>query len=383
MVHPFVMPGVVYVGTGALDHLGREAARLGFRHSLMVTDPGIVAAGLHRMVIPRLEEAGVRVDLFAEVEPEPSEETVEKAAAAAGQHAYDSVIGLGGGSSLDVAKAVAVLVTNGGSIRDYVGIDKIGKPGLPTVLIPTTAGTGSEATQNAIFTFKADSSKKGVVSRYLTAAVAIVDPELTMSAPPFVTATAGMDALVHAIESYTALRATPHTDIYALEAVRIIGKALRRAVLLGGDKEARSQMVWGSFFAGVALANAGVGAVHALAYPLGGKFRVPHGLANTVMLPYVMEANLPANLEKYLRLASALGQPVEGLSARDAAFSAVEAVRQLIRDIGLPQRLSELGVGETAVPTLVEGAVEQTRLLTNNPRMLARQDIEKIYRSAL
>ncbi|MBC7105539.1 MAG: iron-containing alcohol dehydrogenase, partial [Firmicutes bacterium] len=284
MTFPFVMPGVCHVGPGALEHLGEELRRLRARKAMLVCDPGITEAGLAERVERVLKREGLDYEVFGGVEPEPSTENVEKAAEMVRGRGCDVLIGLGGGSSLDVAKGAAVLATCGGRIRDYLGTDLVPGPGLPTVLIPTTAGTGAEVTLNAIYTLKDEGVKMGVVSRYLRAAVAIVDPELTLTCPPKVTAATGMDALVHAVESYTAVRATLHTDLYALKAVRLIGGALRRAVFAGHDREARAAMAWGSFLAGVSLANAGVGAVHALAYPLGGRFRVSHGVANGLLV---------------------------------------------------------------------------------------------------
>jgi len=383
MTFPFVMPGVSHVGPKALEHLGEELRRLRARKVLLVCDPGIAQAGLAERVEKALKAEGLDYEVFDQVELEPSTENVEKAAEIVRGSGCDVLIGLGGGSSLDVAKGAAVLATGGGSIRDYMGIELVPGPGLPTVLIPTTAGTGAEVTLNAIYTLKDEQVKKGVVSRYLRAAVAIVDPELTLTCPPRVTAATGMDALVHAIESYTAVRATMHTDMYALKAVRLIGRALRRAVFAGHDLEARTAMAWGSFLAGVSLANAGVGAVHALAYPLGGRFHVSHGVANALLLPYVLEFNALADLDKFADIAAALGEPVSARAPREAALQVVKAVRELSSDLGLPQRLREVGVAPEDLDLLTDGAVLQTRLLTNNPRTLTREEIREIYARAL
>lgn len=383
MSFPFILPNVCHVGVGALNRLEDEARLLGASRALVICDPSIVKVGIVDKVTPILEKAGIRYEIFSEVELEPSIDNVHQAAEVAKEGGYGVLVGVGGGSSLDVTKGASVLVTNGGSIGDYVGIEKISRPGIPTILIPTTAGTGSEVTLNAIFTFKEEQVKKGVVSRHLRASVAIVDPELTLSCPPRVTAATGMDALVHAIESYTAVKATPHTDMYALEAVRFIGRHLRKAVALGNDIDARTGMAWGSFLAGVSLANAGVGAVHALAYPLGGKFRISHGVSNSLLLPYVLKFNVIGAVEKFVNVARALGETVEGKSLRDAAMAVVDAVVKLSQDIGIPQRLSEVGVTERDLEALTDGALAQTRLLTNNPRIMTKQDIYRIYREAL
>ncbi|WP_211229890.1 iron-containing alcohol dehydrogenase [Desulfovirgula thermocuniculi] len=380
---PFRLPEVVYMGRGALENLSREVERFGAGRVLLVTDAGVQAAGLDGQVVEAIEKGGARVEVFAEVEPEPSTETVDKVGQLVREGGYQLLVGLGGGSPMDVAKGAAVLATNGGSIRDYAGIELIPREGLPTILIPTTAGTGSEVTQNAIFAFKDEKVKKGVVSRYLLPKVAIIDPLLTLSCPPKITAASGVDALVHAIESYTARRATPHTDIYALEAVRLISSSLRAAVFNGGDLEAREKMAMGSFFAGVSLANAGVGAVHALAYPLGGRFGVSHGVSNALLLAPVMEFNCVSSLPKFARIAEAMGEPVGGKSLREAAMLAVKAVRELVQDVGIPQSLREVGVSEEDIAQLAVDAEKQTRLLSNNPRAMTREDIEAVYRKVL
>jgi len=383
MVYPFVLPRVVCVGQGALYHLGTEMERLGARKALVITDKGIIEAGLHAKVLQLLKSHHINTTVYSQVEPEPSSECVEQAAEIAREGVYDVIVGLGGGSAMDVAKGASILATNGGRIRDYIGIEAIPVPGLPTVLVATTAGTGAEVTMNAIFTFKDEKVKKGVVSRYLLATVAIVDPELTATVPPHVTAATGMDALVHAIESFTAVKATHHTDLYALEAISLISGNLRRAVACGSDMEARSKMALGSFLAGVSLANAGVGAVHALAYPLGGRFQISHGVANALLLPTVMEFNLIGNLEKFAAVGEAMGESIAGKSVREAALAAVKAVRELSLDVGIPQSMKEVGVTESGVEELIEGALQQTRLLNNNPRSLTKEDIRGLYLRAL
>jgi len=383
MVYPFIMPGVSHVGPGALAHLSEELGRLAAKKVLIVCDPGILNAGLVERIEKILSVKEIAYTLFSEVELEPSTDNVEKAGEVARSGDYEAIIGIGGGSSLDVAKGAAILVTNSGRMKDFMGIEQIPNPGLPTVLIPTTAGTGAEITLNAIYALKDEQVKKGVVSRHLRSAVAIVDPELTLSCPPKVTAAAGMDALVHAIESYTAIKATFHTDIYALKAIEMIGRSLRRAVFAGHDLEARADMAYGSFFAGVSLANAGVGAVHALAYPLGGRFHVSHGVSNALLLPYVLELNIVGHVEKFAKVAKALGQPVDGKAPWEAAESALTAIRRLSQDVGIPQRLSEVGVTSDDIEELTNSATGQTRLLSNNPRKLSKEDIKQIYMRAM
>jgi len=383
MAVPFKLPGVVYLGQGALEHLSNEVKRFAAGKVLLITDAGVQSAGMDKEIAQIIGEAGARVDVFAAVEAEPGTETVDQVGQLVREKGYELLVGLGGGSPMDVTKAASVLATNGGSIRDYAGIELIPRQGIPTIFIPTTAGTGSEVTQNAIFAFKEEQVKKGIVSRYLLPQVAIVDPVLTLSCPPRLTAATGVDALVHAVESYTALKATPQTDIYALEAIRLISANLRTAVSNGSDLDAREKMATGSFFAGVSLANAGVGAVHALAYPLGGKFHVSHGVSNALLFAPVMAFNCMGNLPKFARIAEAMGEQVAGKSCRDAAMLAVKAIAELVEDVGIPKTLREVGVNEEDIEFLTLSAEKQTRLLTNNPRVMSGKDIEEIYRRAL
>lgn len=383
MVLPFRLPEVVYLGKGAIENLSKEVKKYNANRVLLITDPGVQKAGLDKQVIEAIEKGGAQVEVFAEVEAEPSTDTVDRVGQLVRENGYQLLVGLGGGSPMDVTKGASVLATNGGSIKDYVGIELIPQRGIPTILIPTTSGTGSEVTQNAIFAFKDEQVKKGIVSQYLLPKVAIVDPMLTLSCPPHITAATGVDALVHAVESFTALKATPHTDIYALEAIRLISASLRTAVSNGSDLETREKMAMGSFFAGISLANAGVGAVHALAYPLGGKFHVSHGVSNALLFAPVMEFNCISNLAKFARVAEAMGEPVAGKSNREAAMLAVKAVRELVEDVGIPKSLRDVGVSESDIEFLTLSAEKQTRLLTNNPRVMTRKDIENIYRKAL
>lgn len=382
LVFAFRMPGVLYAGVGALDKLAPELTRLCVAKVALITDRGLVAAGVVEPVLAQVRAAGVACTVYDQVEAEPSTENCEEAARAVVAAGAEAIVAVGGGSSLDVAKGCSVLARHGGRIADYFGIDKVPGPGLPWIAIPTTAGTGSEVTPNAIFTEKSQQLKIGVVSPHLLPAVAIVDPVLTLTCPPAVTAATGIDALTHAIESYTAPKATPQTDLYALEAVRLIARSLRKAVWAGKDLQARTDMAYGSLFAGVSLGNAGVGAVHALAYPLGGKFGIPHGVANSLLLPYVMEFNMVADVDKFARVAEAMGENVAGLSRRAAAEQAVHAVRVLSRDVGIPQRLRDVGIPEEVLPELAEAAMKVTRLLDNNPRRVTQADALALYRAA-
>jgi alcohol dehydrogenase len=383
MTFPFRLPGVNYYGKGAIVNLKAEVTKIGAGEVFLISDRGLQKAGIVDTVKALIEEAGAHVHLFLDVEPEPSFENIDLAMAAFKECDGKLIVGLGGGSSLDIAKAVAVMANNTGNMLDFVGIGLIPQAGLTSILIPTTAGTGAEVTQNAIFTDKVENLKKGVVSEYLLPSVAIVDSQLTLSMPPKVTAATGMDALTHAVESYTSNKTTPQTDLYALEAVRLVGKHLRRAVANGADEDAREGMALASVFAGISLANAGVGAVHALAYPLGGQLGVAHGVANALLLPYVVEYNIVGHMEKFIQVAEALGENTAGLSKRDAAFRAFKAIKELSADVGIPQTLSEIGVKSEQIESLTQAAAKVTRLMANNPRAMTVDDVRDVYLKAL
>jgi alcohol dehydrogenase class IV len=378
----FRTPNVLITGIGSVAQVGDQAKKLGARKVLIITDKILNQTGLVEKVTVPLEAEGIQVAIIDEVIPEPPFENLEQIARGIRDQGYDAFIGIGGGSALDVTKALAVMMTNTGDVRELIGIEKVKNKGIPFILIPTTAGTGSEVTYNAIFTDIRDNVKKGIVSPFLLPDVAIVDAELTVTVPPHVTAATGMDALVHAVESYTAQRASELTDGIALHAIQLISRSIRTAVYNGKNIGAREDMAMGSLMAGISLGNAGVGAVHALAYPLGGKFKVPHGVANSLLLPYVMKYNAIANLEKFAQVAKALGENIEGLSLRDAAEVAVRAMAKLSRDVGIPSTLSEVGVTENDIPALAEEASKVDRLLNNNPRWLTVKEIDTIYREA-
>ncbi|MCI2256123.1 iron-containing alcohol dehydrogenase [Domibacillus sp. PGB-M46] len=378
----FRTAGTLITGPGSIAEVGEQAKKLKATKVIIVTDKIIRETGLLSKVTEPLAAAGLEADIVDDVVPEPPFENLEQLAAQIEGKGYDLLVGVGGGSALDITKVLSIMLTNKEDVRDFVGIDKVKNPGVPTVLVPTTAGTGSEVTYNAIFTDTRDKVKKGIVSPYLLPSVAIVDAELTLTVPPAVTAATGMDALVHAVESYTAIRAGELTDGIALQAIKLISRSIRKAVYNGKDPKAREDMAMGSLLAGISLGNAGVGAVHALAYPLGGKFKVPHGIANSLLLPYVMKYNVVADLEKFAEVAEALGENIEGLSLREAADRAVAALAQLSQDVGIPSSLKEVGVTASDIPALAEEASKVDRLLNNNPRWLTVKEIQKIYEEA-
>ena len=372
----------IVFGLGSIERVGAEIRGLKAKKVLVVTDPGIVQAGLLEPLKYSLQETNITFALFDGVEPDPRLEVVRQCAEMGRKEGVEALIGYGGGSSLDIAKVAAVMLTNEGDLAQFFGIDLIPNPGLPVILIPTTAGTGSEVTPIAILSDTREKLKKGVVSPYLFPEVALLDPQLTVGLPPAVTAFTGLDALIHAIESYTSVNAFDLTDHLAYRAMELIYDNIRTAYARGEDLEARAHMLEGSLLAGMAFANAGVTAVHAFAYPLGGEFHVAHGLANSVMLPHVMRFNLLGNLPKFADIGSALGLDTDQLTDKEAALEALEAVEDLMADLSIPRRLRDLNIPREAIPPLAEGVMKVTRLLANNPRRIALEDARRIYEEA-
>ncbi|NWF57134.1 MAG: iron-containing alcohol dehydrogenase [Syntrophaceae bacterium] len=379
-VFSFRAAGEITFGPGSVDRLGAAIRKAGGKKVLVVVDPGFAKTGPFVKITRSLEKEGLPFVLFDQVEPEPRTVIADRGGETARGEKCDFVLGVGGGSAMDTAKAAAVLATNGGQARDYQGLDKVPRPGLLKGMVPTTAGTGSEVTFTAVFINEEEKKKAGINSPYLYPEMSLLDPELTLSLPPAVTAFTGMDALAHAVESFTSKAAHPLSEMFSLEGIRLIGKSLRRAVEKGSDLEARSDMLLGSLLAGIGLANAGVTAVHSLSYPLGGRFRVPHGVGNGLLLPAVMEFNALFLPEKFARVAEAMGERTEGLSVKNSALLAVESVKRLARDIQVPMHLSHLGIPESAFPGMAEEALKVTRPLENNPRPVSFEDAIQIYR---
>ncbi len=378
----FKSPDLILAGNGVLEKIGEEAEARGTKKALVVTDKGVVDSGIGGRVEELLTKEGIGVDIWDKVLPDPDISCAEDCIETAKGGGYDLIVGVGGGSSMDIASVASMMCTNPGTVHDYFGINLLKKPGIPTFLVATTAGTGAEVTPNAILADTAAKLKKGIVSPYILPQVAIVDPLLTVSMPPRVTSFSGMDALAHAIEAYTSINATTLTDMYAREAIMLIGKSLRTAVARGANVEARYNMSMGSLYAGIALANAGVTAVHALAYPLGGEFDVAHGIANGLLLPHVMEFNVLGDIPKFAQITFFLGERVEHLSLLDQARYAPEAVKNLVKDLDMPQSLSELKIPRDAIPNLAEAAMKVTRLMNNNPRNMTAADAENIFENA-
>ena len=376
-------PKKIILGKDSVKTIGDEVKKLGGSRALVVTDPGLVSVGLVKLAEDSLHDKQIEVAVFDKVRPEPPAHIVDECAEIIRQGGYDVVIGIGGGSSLDIAKGSAIMATNHGAILDYVGIEMVQKPGVPRILIPTTAGSGSEVTRSVVLTDEKENTKKVVSSSFLIAELAILDPMLTLSMPPHITASTGMDALVHAIESYVSARATPFAEILAVEAMTLIAHNLPSAYSKGANVTARYNMLLAANIAGLAFGSGGLGAVHGLAYVLGNEYGIPHGRANAIMLPHVMNFNKTGNLRKFANIAEAMGENVDALSIYDAAEKAVEAVIKLLNAIQIPFQLSQYGIPRDDLPKLVEGGMRQARLFIPNPRDLAEEDVKTIYENAL
>ena len=375
--------GKIVAGIDSIQAIRDFAAEYNVQSALIITDEGVWKTGLVDKPCELLTEAGVRVEVIHNTPPEPATHHVEQVLALARQQECQAVIGIGGGSSMDVAKIIAVLLANTQSLTELLRGGKIEKRGVPTLMIPTTAGTGAEATQNAIFLVPEEESKVGIVSPKLVPDWAILDPALTVGLPPAITASTGMDALCHAIECYISKKANPLSDTYALQAIRLISRSLRRAYQNGKDLDARHDMLLAALFGGMSIASSSTTAVHALAYPLGGKYHMPHGLSNAILLPYVMEFNRDACTEKFRDIAEAMGLPVSGLSAADAADRLIKSLFALTRDLQMTVSLRVRGLTADDIEGMVDAASKVTRLLNNNPKPMTREDIRTVYNRLL
>ena len=380
--HVFYSPNKILFGPDTVKHAGNEALQLRGKRVLLITDPGVVHANLIEPVKASLDAAGIFHVLYDQVKPEPPVACVEEAAERFKTEGCDMIVGVGGGSCLDVAKAVSLKATNDMAVLEMCGVDLAKKRGIPKILIPTTSGTGSEVTRVSVLIDERQNAKTVINSLYALADVAIVDPLLTLTVPPKVTADTGMDALVHAIETYVAASATPFSDILAEKAMGWIARYLPMAWAKGSNLEARYYLSLASTMAGMAFASGGLGAVHALAYPVGTEFHLPHGRSNGIMLPHVMRYNLSGNSEKYGMIAALMGEDVEGLSDMEAAENSVEAVEGLLSTIAIPYHLRDYGIPKEAISRLVEGGMKFARLFVFNPRDLTERDVRSIYEEA-
>ena len=374
-----LQPSKIVFGQGCTAQCAEDILAQGLKRAFIVTSPPI--ASLANPLTEALQAGGASVQVYAEIATEPSISMLDEAMVAARAFEPDAMIGLGGGSAIDVAKLVATLYDGKQQVRDVFGSNQVTGRSLYMASLPTTAGTGSEVTPIAILLDEAENLKKGIVSPFLVPDAAYVDPLLTVGLPPAITAATGLDALTHCIECYANKFAHPAVDLYALQGMRLIAANLVRAVENGQDLEARANMALGSLYGGLCLAPVNTAAVHALSYPLGGEFHVAHGISNAVLLPHVVRHNLPAAPGRYAQMALALGvEP--GETDEETAERGVARLFELYRACGLPSSMSELGVPEEAIPGMAAAAMTVTRLLKNNLRELTAADAEAIYRAA-
>jgi alcohol dehydrogenase len=368
----------VVFGVGAVETLPNEIKRAKGTRVLLVTDPGIKSAGVLDSVASVLARAKVDFSVFAEVEPDPKIEVALAAVEAAKAAGPDLIVGLGGGSSLDISKVTSVLMANAGPIDKYFGMEMVPQAGVPLILIPTTAGTGSEMTSICVLSDTKNNVKKGIVSEHMFARAALLDPQLTLALPPRVTAMTGMDALVHAIESFVGVRASIFTDTLNLKAIRLVAENLRPAYANGANLAARENMLHASCLAGMAFSNTQNGLDHAMALAIGGKFHLPHGLLTAFILPWVMEYNLIAAPQKYIGIAKAFGERPKRMSQIEAARLSVKAIKSLLDDVGISYRLSDYDVPREEFQALAKATIGAVRLISNNPRSVTEQDVVRI-----
>ncbi|NVK56245.1 MAG: iron-containing alcohol dehydrogenase [Alteromonadaceae bacterium] len=369
---------------GAATKLAEHCTKLGITRPLLVTDKGLIQAGIVQPIIDSLVDNGLTPVINSEIIADPPQSLVEQTVIGATQQQVDGVIGLGGGSSMDVAKLIAVLCSSDQPLSDMYGIDQITGPRLPLILIPTTAGTGSEVTPISIIT-TGETTKSGVVSAQLLPDIAILDASLTLGLPAHITAATGIDAMVHAIEAFTSkIKKNVYSDMLAKEALRLLSQNLLACVNDGSNLEARSKVLLGAMLAGQAFANAPVAAVHALAYPLGGNYHIPHGLSNALVLPFVLRFNAeePAAACLYAELLPCICHHAPSGDSQIDSLTFIETIEALLRDVELPRGLAAMQIDEAELPKLANEAMQQQRLLINNPRPVSEADALFIYQAA-
>ena len=381
-VYGYFMPTVNLMGAGAVKKVGEQVKTLGGTKVLLVTDAFLNKVGMADEIKGYIVDAGAEVIIFDGAEPNPTDTNVHNGFKVYQDNGCDMIVSLGGGSSHDCAKGVGIVAGNGGNIRDYEGIDKSSKPMPPLIAVNTTAGTASEMTRFCIITNTSNRVKMAIVDWRCTPTVAINDPLLMMKMPPSLTAATGMDALTHAVEAYVSTIATPVTDSAALMAIKLISENLRTAVANGSNFEARDKMAYAEFLAGMAFNNASLGYVHAMAHQLGGLYNLPHGVCNAILLPHVERFNLIANPDRFVDIAIAMGENVEGFSVRDAAEKVLTAIEKLSTDVGIPKGLASLGVKQEDIKLMSENAMKDATSFTN-PRIATLDDVMQIFQNAM
>lgn len=378
----YEIPTIIQYGNKEIEKIGDHIKFFDGENVLIVCDPGVLKAGVIKKVEEPLRNATIPFTVFSEIEGEADIDAVEKGKKIGADQGCNIVIGVGGGSALDTAKAIGLMLNNSGDIREYVGIDLVPNPGVPVIAVPTTAGTGSEITIWSVLSDKKNNTKLSVGSVYNCPNMALIDPDLTISLPPHITAATGMDALTHALESYVNKATQPISEGLSLQAMKMISENLRLAVVQGENVEARSNMILASSIAAMAFNSTRLGLAHALAIPLGAHFKIPHGTVNAILLPEVMRFNVIGNPKKFAEIAQIFGVSTTGLTERESAEKSVEAIRQLKEDVGINQSLSDYGVEEKDLDFIAEEAMKSGNVPVN-PRKPTLEDLKRICQASM
>jgi len=378
----FQMPRKIEVGFSKSRNLSKIIKQMKLNKVLILVDYNLKKLGIVDYIFNNLKEENISFTVFDNIKNEPTITEIDQAINDLNIASnYDGIIAIGGGSTIDMAKLLAISGSIEGSVRNYIGTNLIDKSGIPLIILPTTSGTGAEVTPNAIVKDKKKEWKKGIVSPYLIPDLVILDPELTFSVPPKITAETGIDAFTHAIECFICKKSNPMSDLFALDSMRLINKYLRRAVRNGSDKEARYYMALGSLYGGIAITNSGTGGVHGLAYPLGGKYNISHGLSNSILLADIMEFNSKAVPEKLIKVADIMEIRTTNFPKEKIVKSVVDEIRKLVNDVGIA--IEGFEVSEKDLDNLAMLAMSEQRLLKNNPRSIEYLDAKRIYQKVL
>lgn len=373
----------VIAGQGAIDKIAEAAKSFGAKNITLITDAGVYKLGLTKKPEQILRDAGFNVIVISDVPPEPSVEQVNGIFSKAKVHGCDLLVAIGGGSSIDTTKLVSLMLKNSVTLEQMVKGAKPSVRGVPTLMVPTTAGTGAEATPNAIVLVPEEKLKVGIVSDLMIADCVILDPEMTRGLPPAITANTGIDALCHLMECYISKKANPFSDTFALSGISMIGRSIRECFNNGSNLEARAQMLQAALYGGLCIASSGTTAIHALSYPLGGTYHIPHGLANAILMPLVMDYNRDSCRDRYVDIAKAMGIDTASKSAEKVCDELVDELYRLNADLKIRCDLKAKGITAAAIPDLVEGAAKVTRLLDNNPKAMSKDDMRVIYEKLL
>jgi alcohol dehydrogenase len=381
-VQRFYMPTLSLFGSGSLQEAGKEIKSLGFAKALVVTGKHAASSGRINLLTKILDENNISYTIYSEVQPNPTMKNVHDGVEVLKKENCDFVISYGGGSPHDCAKGIALIATNGGKIKDYAGVNKSKKPQLPLIAVNTTAGTAAEMTIFSIITDEERNVKMAIVDKNINPIIAVNDPITMKDMPPSLTAATGMDALTHAIEAYVSIAATPITDACAIQAISLISQNIEKAVNNGDDIEARNNMAYAQYLAGMAFNNASLGYVHAMSHQLGGAYDLPHGMCNAVLLPHVQKFNAKFVPQKIAQCGKALGVNIENLSPQEASDKTIQKIVDLNKAIGIPKNLTEIGVKEEDIPKLADNALADVCGLTN-PKQATKEEIIQIYTSAM